>query len=62
MAARPPGADVKLPPVPLAIFMFAIRSVGGTDGGVIASSSSSEELTTFRNRLLPLGGLERGGG
>jgi len=53
MAACPPGAKAKLPPVPVAIFMLAIRSVIGRG----ASSSSSEEHTTFRNRLPPVGGL-----
>lgn len=64
MAARPPGADEKVPPVPLAIFMDGIRSLAGTEG-LITSSSSSELLTMFRNLLLPFGGLlelgERGG-
>jgi hypothetical protein len=64
MAARPPGAEEKLPPVPVAIFMVGTRSETGAAGS-ITSSSSSELLTTFRNLLVPLGGLlalgERGG-
>jgi hypothetical protein len=58
MAARPPGAEEKLPPVPVAIFTFGIRSpIGDAGRSVITSSSSSDELTTLRNLLAPLGGL-----